>query len=91
MQVLSADTNNTRALFTLGQLYSDSLFSQPIKAIELFTRVLELEPAHQEAMMALAKVFTEEGRCKEAMTVVDRLLKMDPKHADTAREILETC
>ena len=91
MQVLSADTNNTRALYTLGQLYTDSLFSQPIKAIELFSRVLELQPAHQDAMVSLANVYTEEGRCREAMAMVERLLKTGSKHADTAKKILEAC
>lgn len=91
MQVLSADTNNTRALYTLGQLYTDSLFSQPIKAIELFSRVLELQPAHQDAMVSLANVYTEEGRCREAMAMVERLLKIGSKYADTAKKILEAC
>ena len=89
--MLSADTNNTRALFILGQLYTESLFSQPTKAIELFSRVLDLQPAHQDAMVSLAKVYAEERRCREALAMVERLLKMDSKHADTAKKILEIC
>ena len=89
--MLSADTNNTRALFTLGQLYTESPFSQPTKAIELFSRVLDLQPTHQATMVSLAKVYTEEKRCREALAMVERLLKMDSKHADTAKKLLEIC
>lgn len=89
--MLSADGNNTEALFTLGQLYTESVFLQPTKAIELFSHVIELQPTHQEATAALAKVYSEEGRCKEAMDVVEDLLKIEPKHAEAAKKILEAC
>ena len=89
--MLSADANNTEALFTLGQLYTVSIFSQPTKAIELFSHVMELHPTHQEAMVALAKVYTKEGRCKEAKDVVENLLKIDPKQDEAAKKILEAC
>ena len=91
LQVLSADANNTEALFTLGQLYRESIFLQPSKAIKLFSQVIEKQPTHLEAMLSLAKVYTEEGRCKEAIDVLDNLLKIETKYTETAKKILEAC
>ena len=91
--MLSSDANNTEALFTLGQLYTESIFSQPTKAIELFSRVIEQRPTHKEAMVFLAKVYTEEGRCKEASDVLESLLRRESKHTSTeaAKKLLEAC
>ena len=91
LQVLSADPNNTEALFTLGQLYRETIFSQPGKAIKLFSQVIEEQPTHLEAMLSLAMVYAEEGRCKEAMDMLDKLLKIEPKLAEDAKTILEAC
>ena len=93
MQVLSVDSNNTNALFTLGQLYTVPVFSRPTKAIELFSHAIEQQPTHPEAMVALAKVYSKEGRCKEAKDMADSLLKIEPQLAiaDAAKKILETC
>lgn len=91
MQVLSVDAKNTEALFTLGLVYSDSVLSQPHKAIELFTQVLELQPDHQEAMLSLARVYVGERRCKEAAKILDNLVQQEPTHAEAAKKCLDRC
>lgn len=79
------DANNTEALFTLGQLYADNIIAQPSKAIKLLSRAIELRPTHKEARLSLAKVYAVEGRCREAMEVLDETLSED------AEKILNAC
>ena len=85
------ETTNTEALMTLGQIYSVSVLSQSSKAIELFKKLLKEAPTHQEAILSLAQAYARQKRCKEAMNVLDDLLKREPRHTEVAKQLLEGC
>ena len=91
LEVLAVDPTNTVALLTLGQIYSVSFLSQPSKAVELFKKLLKEAPTHQEAILSLARVYSQQKRCKDALDVLDDLLKVEPRHAEVAKQLLEGC
>ena len=62
------------------------------KAIECLECALSIEPKHNQALVALGDIYTlhgteiglsEEDACKIALTYFDRMLDMEPRHAET--------
>ena len=91
MQVLSVDPNNADALLILGQIYSDSLLSNPAKAVGIFKRVLQLRPSHDEAISSLAKVYARTEQCREATDILDGLSEKELMHNKVAMEVRQAC
>jgi tetratricopeptide (TPR) repeat protein len=52
------------ALFRAGEVYRDEM-NDPVRAIQAFEKVIEREPAHLEAMLALEPLYAERGAWEE--------------------------
>ena len=88
--MLAADSANTEALFSLGQLYSGSVLSQPSKAIELFSKVIIQVPTHDKVMLSLARLCHDKNRHKEAKDLLESLLQNEPAHTEITK-LLKSC
>jgi Tfp pilus assembly protein PilF len=56
-------------------------------AVSLLDEFLKRTPAYESAYVTLAKIHQSVGRQKEAVAVLERLLKLNPKNA-VALELL---
>ncbi|HEU4730931.1 MAG TPA: hypothetical protein VFT22_23710, partial [Kofleriaceae bacterium] len=65
----------------IGLICRDRL-ANPTRALQAFKRVLELDPAQDEALAAAADLLARLGRWKEHVAMLERMLALVPGHDD---------
>jgi tetratricopeptide (TPR) repeat protein len=60
---------------------AEQMLERPLDAIDLWNRVLELEPEHEEALQELGRLYYDEQRWDELVGIVERELELtdDPE------------
>ena len=72
------DQGNTAAWIQLGHVYFDT--DQYQKAINAYTKALELEPKNADVLTDLGIMYRRNGQPQEAIKSFDRAVAVDPKH-----------
>ncbi len=67
----------------LQSMYANLLLSvDPVKASNTFTSLIDADPENFMALNNLAYLFTEQGKPDDALTYVEKALKLEPNHPD---------
>jgi len=59
-------------------IYADKLD----EAISYFDRVLEMDPAHSDALFNKARALIQQNKTNEGLSYIDRVLEIEPNHVD---------
>lgn len=86
-QILRLDSTSVNAWYNLARLYQPS---RPLKAIEIYEKLLDREGDTWEFLMQLADLYSSLGRFDEAADRYQRLLKLDPSNRALQRQLAET-
>jgi tetratricopeptide (TPR) repeat protein len=78
---LKSNPNDADALIALGNLYYDHQVFD--KAIDYYTRGLEIRPGDVNARSDLGTAYWYLGKPESAVQEYEKSLKLDPKHANT--------
>jgi len=54
-------------------------------AEKAFNRALELDPGHVKSQLNLSRVYLDAGRSKDALTMIDKVLAIDPESGEAYR------
>jgi tetratricopeptide (TPR) repeat protein len=73
---LALDKANTYALYSLSKVYT--LSDRPGDAIELLTRLLQIEPGNVSALNEAGVLLVEEGRLDDALRAFETVIELDP-------------
>ncbi len=77
-QILAKDPKNLQAWIALGNDYFDS--NQPQKAVQAYTKALELDPNNPNVLTDQGVMFRALGFYDRALANFEKALKVDPKH-----------
>lgn len=77
-QVVAKDPKNLQGWITLGNDYFDS--HQPQKAVQAYSKALELDPDNPNVLTDQGVMFRELGFFDRAISNFDKANKLDPKH-----------
>jgi len=58
---------------------------EPAVAEKAFNRALELDPGHVKSQLNLSRVYLDAGRSKDALTMIDKVLAIDPESGEAYR------
>jgi tetratricopeptide (TPR) repeat protein len=72
-----------RDFYNLGNAYFDQ--GDYVKAGEMYTRALELDPSLAQGEYNWARALIESGEYDEALALLDRLLTQDPSESDSSQ------
>ncbi|MEX2117932.1 MAG: tetratricopeptide repeat protein [Bacteroidota bacterium] len=73
--ILALDSNYTPAWYALGRLH---LARRPLKALEIFERLLDREGESVELLLQLAQISGSLGRFDQAADLLGRVLRLEP-------------
>jgi tetratricopeptide (TPR) repeat protein len=79
---VSRESNNARYASALGRLYW--INKEPGKAEQEFRRALAIDDGHTAARLNLAKIAVSQGRHRDAIPDLERVLKEQPSHQTAA-------
>ncbi len=79
--ILKKDPKNVKALVELGNIYFDS--NQADKAIENYSRALELEPRNPDVRTDMGIMYRRKGQFDKAVTEFKKAAEADPKHVNS--------
>ena len=85
--IVRLDSNNTESWFNLARLYQTS---RPLKAIEIYERILDREGDDWEILLQIAEIYTALGRYDEAAAKYKRMVELDPSNKVLQRQLAET-
>jgi tetratricopeptide (TPR) repeat protein len=88
-QVLAREPNNLGALGNLGVVYSRS--GQPVKAIAMYRRALQIAPDHPGLLLNLALAYLKLDDHAAAKPLLAKLLTLNPPDRSQAQELLAIC
>ena len=88
LQLLSAEPNNTDALFHLADVYFN--LQNYDKARELHQQVIQLIPTHKGALYKLGWLYYKSENYGKAVGILQRLSEADPDYMDVARLLQES-
>lgn len=77
-QMLAKDPKNLQAWIALGNDYFDA--NQPQKAVQAYTKALELDPNNPNVLTDQGVMFRALGFYDRALANFEKALKIDPKH-----------
>lgn len=73
--ILALDSGYTSAWYALGRLH---LARRPLKALEIFERLLDREGESIELLLQLAQIYATMGKFDQAADRLERVLRMEP-------------
>jgi tetratricopeptide (TPR) repeat protein len=86
-RIVKIDSNNTEAWFNLARLYQPS---RPLKAIEIYERILDREGDQWEILLQVAEIYTSLGRYDQAAEKYKKMVELDPSNNVLRRQLAET-
>jgi len=85
--ILAIDSNATTAWYSLARLFQSN---RPLKAIEIYERLLDRQGDSWELLLQVAELYSSLGRFDEAAERYRRLLDLDPSNRLLRRQLAET-
>jgi len=85
--MIRIDSNYTSAWYNLARIEQ---VHRPLKAIEIYERLLDREGESWELLLQLGDLFSALGRFNEAAERYQRLLNLDPSNRALQRQLAET-
>ncbi len=86
-RIVRIDSNNTEAWFNLARLYQTS---RPLKAIEIYERLLDREGDDWEILLQIAEIYNSLGRYDQAAEKYKKMVELDPSNKVLQRQLAET-
>jgi tetratricopeptide (TPR) repeat protein len=86
-RIMHLDSNNTEGWFNLARLYQTS---KPLKAIEIYERILDREGDDWEILLQTAEIYNSLGRFDDAADKFKRMVELDPSNTVLRRQLAET-
>ena len=86
-RIVKIDSNNTESWFNLARLYQTS---RPLKAIEIYKRILDREGDDWEILLQIAEIYNSLGRYDQAAEKYKRMVELDPSNKVLQRQLAET-
>ena len=85
--IVGIDSASTAGWFNLARLYQQK---RPLKALEIYERLLESEPDNWDVLLQTAELCGNLGRFDKAATFYSRMLRIDPSNRALQRQLAET-
>ena len=85
--IVRIDSNYTQGWYTLAGLYQPS---KPLKALEIYERLLEEDGDTWELLLVTAELYGKLGRFNEAAERYRRMFALDPSNRPLQRQLAET-
>jgi tetratricopeptide (TPR) repeat protein len=79
--ILKEDSDNLKALISLGNLYFDS--NEPQKAIDMYRRALKIDPANADVRTDMATMYRNLKDYDKAVKELREAASHNPKHANS--------
>lgn len=86
-RIVKIDSNNTESWFNLARLYQTS---RPLRAIEIYQRILDREGDDWEILLQIAEIYNSLGRFDQAAEKYKRMVELDPSNRVLQRQLAET-
>ncbi len=86
-QIIKIDSNYTNGYYNLARLYQTS---RPLKALELFEKLLERDGNDWDILLQTAELYNTLGRYDQAAERYRRMLEIDPANRALQRQLAET-
>ena len=86
-QIVAIDSTYAPGWFTLARLYQAS---RPLKALEIYERLLDQEGDEWEILLQSATLYSTLGRFDSAAAKYKRMLEIDPSNKQLQRQLAET-
>lgn len=86
-RIVKLDSNNTEGWFNLARLYQTS---KPLRAIEIYERILDREGDDWEILLQTAEIYNSLGRFDDAADKFKRMVELDPSNTVLRRQLAET-
>jgi tetratricopeptide (TPR) repeat protein len=86
-RVVRIDSNNVEGLFNLARLYQPN---QPLKALEIYERILDRTGDEWEILLQTAETYNSLGRFEDAAEKYKHMLELDPSNKVLQRQLAET-
>ncbi len=86
-RIVKMDSNNTEAWFNLARLYQTS---RPLKAIEIYERILDREGDEWEILLQIAEIYNSLGHYDQAAEKYKKMVELDPSNKVLQRQLAET-
>ena len=85
-RIVRLDSNNTEAWFNLARLYQTS---RPLRAIEIYERILDREGDDWEILLQTAEIYNALGHFDQAADKYKRMVELDPSNKVLQRQLAE--
>ncbi len=85
--IVEIDSNSTESWFNLARLYQTS---RPLRAIEIYERILDREGDDWEILLQVAEIYNSLGRFDRAAEKYKRMVELDPSNKVLQRQLAET-
>ena len=86
-RVVQIDSNNVEGLYNLARLYQTS---RPLKALEIYERILDRTGDEWEILLQTAETYNSLGRFDDAAEKYKHMLEIDPSNKILQRQLAET-
>ena len=86
-RIVKIDSTNTEGWFNLARLYQTS---RPLKAIEIYERILDREGDDWEILLQIAEIYNSLGRYDQAAGKYKKMVELDPSNKVLQRQLAET-
>jgi tetratricopeptide (TPR) repeat protein len=86
-RIAQIDSNNVDGLYNLARLYQTS---KPLRAIEIYERLLDRSGDEWEILLQTAETYNSLGRYDEAAEKYKHMLELDPSNKVLQRQLAET-
>jgi len=86
-RIVKIDSNNTESWFNLARLYQTS---RPLRAIEIYERILDREGDDWEILLQVAEIYNALGRYDQAAEKYKKMVELDPSNRVLQRQLAET-
>jgi tetratricopeptide (TPR) repeat protein len=86
-RIVKIDSTDAESWFNLARLYQTS---RPLKAIEIYERILDREGDDWEILLQVAEVYNSLGRYDQAAEKYKRMVELDPSNKVLQRQLAET-
>ena len=85
--IVKIDSTDAESWFNLARLYQTS---RPLKAIEIYERILDREGDDWEILLQVAEVYSALGKYDKAAEKYKRMVELDPSNKVLQRQLAET-
>jgi tetratricopeptide (TPR) repeat protein len=86
-RIVQLDSTNVEGLYNLARLYQTS---RPLKALEIYERILDRTGDEWEILLQTAETYNSLGRFNEAAEKYKHMLELDPSNKVLQRQLAET-